>query len=133
MTRQNHSFVSNKNHLKLISNVTLQKTKMNFEKLSQGNKGRFISIQPKSPKISVRNEMERTPFGSLLPGGIFGTATEGDPLCPDNSFWSVGLKCSFPLDKIVPLVCMLFARTISNCAVAWVESVQPECTVPLGT
>ena len=133
MTRQNHSFVSNKNHLKLMSNVTLQKTKMNFEKLSQGNKGRFISIQPKRPKISVRNEMERTPFGSLLPGGIFGTATEGDPLCPDNSFWSVGLKCSFPLDKIVPLVCMLFARTISNCAVAWVESVQPECTVLLGT
>ena len=116
MTRQNHSFFE-----------------MNFEKLSQGNKGRFISIQPKSPKILVRNEMERTPFGSLLPGGIFGTATEGDPLCPDNSFWSVGLKCSFPLDKIVPLVCMLFARTISNCAVAWVESVQPECTVPLGT
>ena len=80
MTRQNHSFVSNKYHLKLISHVTLQKTKMNFEKLSQGNKGRFISIQPKSPKISVRNQMERTTFGSLLLGGIFGTTTEGDPL-----------------------------------------------------
>ena len=39
-------------------------------------------------------------------------------------------KLLFPLQ----LICMiLFASTITKSAMAWVGSVQPECTVPLGT
>ena len=41
---------------------------------------------------------------------------------PVLSFWSVGLKCPFPFDKIVPLFCILRARTITKQAVAWVGS-----------
>ena len=33
----------------------------------------------------------------------------------------------------VPLFCILFTRTMTKHAVAWVGSVQPECTIPLGT
>ena len=33
----------------------------------------------------------------------------------------------------VPLFCILLTRTITKRAVAWVGSVQPEYTVPLGT
>jgi len=42
--------------------------------------GLWAPDSARKPEISVRNQMERTPFGSLLPGGIFGTTTEGDPL-----------------------------------------------------
>ena len=41
----------------------------------------------------------------------------------------------FHLTKLLspaPLFCIVLARTIINCAVAWLGSVQPECTVPLG-
>lgn len=46
--------------------------------------------------------------------------------------------CPFPFDNflwlsLVPLFGILLTRTITKCAVAWVWSVQPECTVPLGT
>ena len=54
------------------------------------------------------------------------------PLWPVWSFWSVGPKCTFPFDKIlspVPLFSSLLTRTITKRAVAWVEYVQPECTV----
>ena len=43
---------------------------------------------------------------------------------------------SFHLTKLlspVPLFCILLTRTISKHAVAWVGSVQPECTFPFGT
>ena len=33
----------------------------------------------------------------------------------------------------VPLFCIHLTRTITKHAVAWVGSVQPECTIPLGT
>ena len=42
----------------------------------------------------------------------------------------------FHLTKLlspVPLFCILLARTITKRAVAWVGSVEPECTVPLNT
>ena len=42
----------------------------------------------------------------------------------------------FHLTKLlspVPLFCILLTRTITKRAEAWVGSVQPECTVPLGT
>ena len=32
----------------------------------------------------------------------------------------------------VLLFCILLTRTVTKCTVAWVGSVQPECTVPLG-
>ena len=35
---------------------------------------------------------------------------------------SVRPKCPFPFDKIVPLFCILLARTITKQAVAWVGS-----------
>ena len=41
----------------------------------------------------------------------------------------------FHLTKLlspVPLFCILLTRTITKCTVAWVGSVQPECTVLLG-
>ena len=31
-----------------------------------------------------------------------------------KSFWSVGLKCPFPYEKIVPLFCILLPRTITK-------------------
>ena len=37
------------------------------------------------------------------------------------------------LFSLVPLFCILLTRTITRRAVAWVGSVQTECTVPLGT
>ena len=59
--------------------------------------------------------MQRTTFGSLLPGGIFGTNTERDPLWPDNSIRSVGLKCPFPFDKIaVPSTALLYPAYKNN-------------------
>ena len=45
-------------------------------------------------------------------------------------------KVPFHLTKLlspVPLFCILLTRTITKRIVAWVRSVQPECTVPLGT
>ena len=42
----------------------------------------------------------------------------------------------FHLTKLlspVPLFCILLARTITKRAVAWVGSVEPDCTVPLNT
>ena len=42
----------------------------------------------------------------------------------------------FHLTKLLfpaPLFCILLTRTITKRAVAWLDSVQPECTVPLGT
>ena len=45
-------------------------------------------------------------------------------------------KCLFPFDKIVvPSTSLLypaFQATIAKRAVAWVVSVQPECTIPMG-
>ena len=55
--------------------------------------------------------------------------------------WSGHFGCSdqkvpFNLTKLlspVPLFCFLLTRTITKRMVAWVGSVQPECTIPLGT
>ena len=71
------------------------------------------------------------------PTGIFGTSFEGSPLWPVWVFRSVGLKCPFSFDKIVvPSTALLYPaykRTITTGAVAWVGSMQPECTITLGT
>ena len=52
-----------------------------------------------------------------------------------QSFQLVRQKCPFHLGKLlspVPFFCTLLTRTITKCIVAWVRSVQPECTVKLG-
>ena len=71
------------------------------------------------------------------PTGIFGTSFEGGPLWPVWVFRSVGLKSPFSFDKIVvPSTALLYPaykRTITTGAVAWVGSMQPECTITLGT
>ena len=73
----------------------------------------------------------------FCPTGILGTSFEGGPLWLVWSFQLVGPKCPFPFDKIVsppiPLFCIQLTRTIPKRAVAWVRSVQPECTIPFGT
>ena len=82
----------------------------------EGNMGRF----PFSPKFrKFRLEIKwKEPFQFCLTG-IFGITFV--PL-----HWT---KLLSP----VPLFCILLTRTIIRRAVAWVGSVQPECTVPLST
>ena len=82
----------------------------------EGNMGRF----PFSPKFrKFRLEIKwKEPFQFCLTG-IFGITFV--PL-----HWT---KLLSP----VPLFCILLTRTIIRRAVAWVGSVQPESTVPLGT
>ena len=85
------------------------------------------------PEILVKNKLERTI--SVQSDGILGTTFEG-PLLPAWSFRRSDRNVSFNLTKLVspaPLFCILLTRTITKRAVAWVGSVQPECTVPLGT
>ena len=68
------------------------------------------------------------------PTRIFGTSFEGGPLWLVWSFWPDrnvpfhSTKLLFP----VALFYILLTRTITKCAVAWVGSVQTECTMPLG-
>lgn len=66
--------------------------------------------------------------------GILRTILEGGPFYPVQL---VGPKCPFPaFDKIlspVPLSCILLTKTIIIRTVAWVGSVQLECTFPSGT
>jgi len=51
----------------------------------------------------------------LGPTGIFGTSFEGGPLWSVWSFRSVGLKCSFPFDKIVvPSTALLYPACKNN-------------------
>ena len=95
-----------------------------------------LSIQPKIPEISVGTSNGMDHF-SLVQLEYSGPALKvihfdwSGYLCR-----SVGLKCPVPFDKLVvpsTLFCILLTRTITKHAVAWVGSVQPECTIPLGT
>ena len=69
------------------------------------------------------------------PTEIFGTSFEGDALWPVWSFRSVGSSdrnVPFHLTKLLfplPLSCILLTRTRTKRAVAWVGSVQLECTI----
>ena len=70
------------------------------------------------------------------PTRIFETRFEGSPLWPVRSFLSVGPKCPFPLDKIVfPSTALLYPAYKNNnqTRAGLIGSLQPECTVPLGT
>ena len=91
-----------------------------FLELSDG----ALSILPKIPEILVRNQMEQT------------ISVRSDRNIWDHLWRSVGPKVPFHLTKLlflVPLFCILLTRRITKRAVAWVGSVQPECTISLGT
>ena len=95
-----------------------------------------LSIQPKILEILVRNQINvMEHFGSVRPEYL-GPALKVDHFDPPNhSSWS-GRNVLFHLAKLlspVTFFCFLLTRTITKCVVAWVGSVQPECTIPLGT
>ena len=89
-----------------------------------GFNGRF-PFNSKFRKFRMVHQMERTI------SGIFGTSFEGGPLWPVQLSRSVGPKYPFPFDKsVVPSTALLYSAT--KRAVAWVRSLQPGGTVPLG-
>ena len=96
---------------------------------------RVAFIQPKIPEISV-GMSNRTDHFSLDWPEYSVPALKVVHFDLVSLFWLVRLKCPFQFNKIgyspVPLFCILLTRTITKHAVAWVGSVQPECTVWLG-
>ena len=70
------------------------------------------------------------------PTGVFGPAFKVVHFDRSGYFGRSDRNVSFHLTKLlspVPLFCILLTRTITKRAVAWVGSMQQECTVPLGT
>ena len=100
--------------------ILLKSNKFNMAAVSAA-----VSIQPKIPEISIRNQMEQT-----------------ISVRPERNIWdhlwrSVEPKCPFKyhLTKLlspVPLFSILLTRKITKRAMAWVVCVQPKCTVPSG-
>ena len=90
-----------------------------------------LCIQPKIPEISVGTSKETDHFGLVQPeysrpdlkeihfdrSGHFG-----------RSDWNVPFHLTKLLSPVPPF-CVLLTRTITKQAVAWVRSVQPECTL----
>ena len=102
-----------------------------FSKWSQALSIQFNNL------ISIRNQMERISFGSVWPECL-GPPVNRWPVTGDWSshFGRSDRNVPFHFTKLlspVPLFCILLKRTITERAVAGVRSVQPECTVPLGT
>ena len=96
---------------------------------------RALSIQPKIPEILVSTSIGMDDFGLVR------LEYSGPALKMVHFDWS-GYLCrsernvpfhSTNLLSSVPLFCILLTRTITKHAVAWLGSVQPECTIPLGT
>ena len=88
-----------------------------------------------SCRICVREFYGTDQFGSVRPNDL------GPPLNvfdfdQSGHFGWLDRNVPFHLTKLlspVPLFCILLTRTITKSAVAWVGSVQPECTFPLDT
>ena len=102
-----------------------------FSKWSQAFSIQFNNL------ISIRNQMERISFGSVWPECL-GPPVNRWPVTGDWSshFGRSDRNVPFHFTKLlspVPLFCILLKRTITERAVAGVRSVQPECTVSLGT
>ena len=94
-----------------------------------------LSIQPKIPEISVGTSNGTDNFGLVRPE-YSGPALKGVHFDRSGHFGRSDRNLPYHLTKLlslVPLFCILLTRTITKRAVAWVGSVQPECTVPLGT
>ena len=94
-----------------------------------------LSIQPKISVILVATSNRTDHFG-LVRLEYSGSALKVTLFDRSGHFGRSDRNVPFHLTKLlspVPRFCILFARTITKQAVAWVGSVQPECTVPLGT
>ena len=94
-----------------------------------------LSIQPKIPVISAATSNRTDHFGLVRPE-YSESALKVVLFDRCGHFGRSDRNVPFHLTKLlspVPLFCILLARTITKRAVAWVGSVQPECTVPLGT
>ena len=94
-----------------------------------------LSIQPKIPVISVGTSNGTDHFGLVRPE-YSGPALKVVLFDRSGHFGRSDRNVPFHLTKLlspVPLFCILVARTITKRAVAWVGSVEPECTVPLKT
>ena len=96
---------------------------------------RTLSIQPQIPEISVGTSNGTDHFGLVRPE-YSGPALKVVHFDRSGHFGRSDRNVSFHLKKLlspVTLFCILLTRTITKRAVAWVGSVQPECTVPLST
>ena len=96
---------------------------------------RALSIQPKIPVISVGTSNGTDHFGLVRPE-YSGPALKVVLFDRSGHFGRSDRNVPFHLTKLlspVPLFCILLAKTITKRAVAWVGSVEPECTVPLNT
>ena len=94
-----------------------------------------LSIQPKISVISVGTSNGTDHFGLVRPE-YSGPALKVVLFDRSGHFGRSDRNVPFHLTKLlspVPLFCILLARTITKRAVAWVGSVEPDCTVPLNT
>ena len=106
-----------------------------WAQILSGSSPRALSIQPKIPVISVATSNGTDHFGLVRPE-YSGSALKVVHFDRSGHFGRSDRSVPFHLTKslfLVPLFCILLARTITKCAVAWVGSVQPKCTVPSGT
>ena len=95
---------------------------------------RAFSIQTEIPEISVGTSNGTDHF-SLVRPEYSGLALKVVHFDRSGYFGRSDQNVSFHLTKLlspVPLFCILLTRTITKCMVAWVGSVQQECTIPLG-
>ena len=93
------------------------------------------SIQPQTPEVSVGISNRTEHFG-LVRSEYSGPGLKVVHFDQSGHFGRSDRNVRFRLTKLlspVPLFCILLTRTITKRAEAWVGSVQPECTVPLGT
>ena len=94
-----------------------------------------LSIQPKILVILVATSNETDHFGLVRPEYL-GPALKVVLFDRSGHFGWSDRNVPFHLTKLlspVPLFCIMLVRTITKLAVAWVGSVQLECTVPLNT
>ena len=94
-----------------------------------------LSIQPKTPVILVGTSNGTGHFDLVRPE-YSGPVLKVVHFDRSGHFGRSDLNVPFHLTKLlfpVPLFRILLTRTITKRAMAWVGSVQPECTAPLGT
>ena len=94
-----------------------------------------LSIQLKISDILVGTSNGTDHFGLVRPE-YSGPALKVVHCDRSGHFGRSDRNVPFHLPKLlspVPLFCILLTTTITKRAVDWVGSVQPECTVPLGT
>ena len=96
-------------------------------------RGTFHSTQNSGISVGTSNGTDQ--FGLVRPE-YSRPAIKAVHFDRSGHFGRLDRKIPFHLTKLlspVPLFWILLTKTITKRAVAWVGSVQPECTVPLGT